>query len=159
VIEHALMELDGLLSQKQLHVHAKLEHQKTEAVFDRQRMIQVLINLISNAIRYSNIGSKISIELFQERMLDGEQALSCRVCDEGPGIPETELKTVFDKFMQSSKTKTGAGGTGLGLAICKEIIESHGGKIWAENMKPNGAVFCFVFPTRRISRISLGERT
>ena len=79
-------------------------------------------------------------------MPDGEQALCCRVSDEGPGIPETELQTVFDKFIQSSKTKTGAGGTGLGLAICKEIISSHGGTIWAENAKPSGAVFCFVFP-------------
>ena len=79
-------------------------------------------------------------------MPDGERALRCRVSDEGPGIPETELKTVFNKFVQSSKTKTGAGGTGLGLAICHEIVASHGGTIWAENAKPHGAVFCFVFP-------------
>ena len=158
VIEHALMELDGLLSQKQLQVHTKINHQNTEAVFDRHRMIQVLVNLVSNAIRFSDPGSKISIELSSDRMPDGEQALCCRVSDEGPGIPETELKTVFDKFIQSSKTKTGAGGTGLGLAICKEILATHGGTIWAENAKPNGAIFCFVFPVRQGSRISLGNQ-
>lgn len=66
--------------------------------------------------------------------------------DEGIGIPETELDTVFDKFIQSSKTKTGAGGTGLGLAICHEIIKSHGGRIWAENNPDQGATLTFLLP-------------
>ncbi len=157
VIEHALMELDGLLSRKQLHVRTRIDHQNTDAVFDRHRMIQVLVNLISNAIRFSDVGSEISIELTRDRMPDGERQLCCRVSDKGPGIPETELTTVFDKFIQSSKTKTGAGGTGLGLAICKEIIASHGGTIWAENAKPKGAVFCFVFPVRQGSGNNLGN--
>ncbi len=157
VIEHALMELDGLLTQKQLHVQTRIEDQNTEAVFDRHRMIQVLVNLVSNAIRFSDVGSEISIELSGAGMPEGEHALCCRVSDEGPGIPETELKTVFDKFIQSSKTKTGAGGTGLGLAICQEIVASHGGTIWAENAKPKGAVFCFVLPAKQDSRISLGN--
>ncbi len=149
VIEHTLMELDGLLSRKQLHVHTRIEYQNTEAVFERHRMIQVLVNLVSNAIRFSDVGSAISIELSGDRMPNGERALRCRVSDEGPGIPETELKAVFNKFVQSSKTKTGAGGTGLGLAICQEIVASHGGAIWAENAKPHGAVFCFVFPANK----------
>jgi signal transduction histidine kinase len=68
------------------------------------------------------------------------------VADEGPGIPESELQSVFDKFVQSSKTKTGAGGTGLGLAISREIIEAHGGTIWAENIEPQGAAFIFDIP-------------
>ncbi len=145
-IEHARMELDGLLSQKQLRVCVKIEHQNTEAVFDRNRMVQVLVNLISNAIKFSGAGSEISIELSNGRMPDGERGLRCRVADEGPGIPETELETVFNKFIQSSRTKTGAGGTGLGLAICKEIVEAHGGAIWAENAEPRGAAFNFIIP-------------
>ncbi len=56
------------------------------------------------------------------------EALCCSVSDNGTGIPESELEAVFGKFVQSSKTKTGAGGTGLGLAICREIVEAHGGK-------------------------------
>ena len=66
--------------------------------------------------------------------------------DQGVGIPTAELETVFDKFVQSSKTKTGAGGTGLGLAICKNIIEAHKGRIWAKNNLQGGATFSFVLP-------------
>jgi signal transduction histidine kinase len=70
-------------------------------------------------------------------------AVLVSVVDEGVGIPDDELNAVFDKFVQSSKTKTGSGGTGLGLAICREIVEAHGGKIWAENNATGGATFHF----------------
>lgn len=63
------------------------------------------------------------------------------MADEGGGIPEGELEAVFDKFVQSSATRSGAGGTGLGLAICREIVDQHGGRIWAENGRDGGAVF------------------
>ncbi|MBU2645974.1 hybrid sensor histidine kinase/response regulator, partial [bacterium] len=61
-------------------------------------------------------------------------------------IPADELETIFEKFTQSSRTKTGAGGTGLGLAICREIIEAHHGKIWATNNPDGGATFSFYIP-------------
>ena len=63
--------------------------------------------------------------------------------DEGLGIPEEELELIFDKFVQSSKTKSGAGGTGLGLAISREIVEQHGGFIAASHNAAGGAVFTF----------------
>jgi signal transduction histidine kinase len=72
--------------------------------------------------------------------------LLCTIRDNGIGIPHGEVETVFDKFVQSSKTKSGAGGTGLGLAIVKQIIEAHHGKIWAENAAPKGACFRFLLP-------------
>lgn len=68
--------------------------------------------------------------------------------DNGIGIPEDELNDIFDKFIQSSKTKTGAGGTGLGLAICNEIIQAHNGKIWAENNPDGGSTFSFMLPCK-----------
>ena len=67
--------------------------------------------------------------------------------DEGIGILEDELEHVFDKFSQSSKTKSNAGGTGLGLAICTEIIKAHHGKIWVEN-NTQGANFLFAIPLK-----------
>ncbi len=140
VVEHALMELDPLIKGKDIQLSLKLE-ERAEAVFDKHRMIQVVINILSNAIKFSAQRGQIAITLSEER--DG---LCCRIADEGPGVPETELQAVFDKFIQSSKTKTGAGGTGLGLAICQKIVEAHGGRIWAENAKPKGAVFAFVIP-------------
>ena len=70
--------------------------------------------------------------------------------DQGTGVPEDELETVFEKFVQSSKTETGAGGTGLGLSISKEIIEGHGGSIRAKNSsKGGGAIFTFSLPRKR----------
>lgn len=63
--------------------------------------------------------------------------------DEGMGIPESEMESVFNKFIQSSKTSTDSGGTGLVLAICKQIIRGHLGKIWAEQNINTGSRFCF----------------
>lgn len=62
------------------------------------------------------------------------------------GIPQDELESVFDKFVQSSRTKTGAGGIGLGLAICRKIMMAHGGRVWADNHPDGGAVICLVLP-------------
>ena len=78
---------------------------------------------------------------------DGTRVARLSVADEGVGIPGDELETVFDKFVQSSKTKSGAGGTGLGLAICREIMLQHGGRIWAANNVDDGASFTLVLPT------------
>jgi len=72
--------------------------------------------------------------------------ISLSVKNEGVGIPEDELDVVFDKFIQSSKTRTGAGGTSLGLAIYKELIKEHKGVIWCENNKDNGTLFTFAVP-------------
>jgi signal transduction histidine kinase len=144
VVDQALMELDPLIKAKDIKVCASGDC--PEAVFDKPHIIQVVVNLLSNAIKFSAPGSQIAIELSEVRAPDRGPELRCRVIDEGPGIPETELRTIFDEFIQSSKTKTGAGGTGLGLAICRNIVKAHGGRIWAENAKPRGAIFTFVIP-------------
>jgi signal transduction histidine kinase len=121
---------------------------------DEYKIDQVIRNLLSNAFKFTPEGKKISI-LFDSGELPGRyrsieeekvSALTVSVKDEGMGIPDDELDSVFDKFTQSSKTKTGAGGTGLGLAICKEIIQAHNGKIWAENNLEGGATFSFMLP-------------
>ena len=108
---------------------------------DQTRMMQVVRNLLSNALKFSPQGASVEINA---RRQGGSLIVS--VSDEGPGIPENEVETIFDKFVQSSKTTTGAGGTGLGLPICREIIAAHGGRIWAENKAGRGAVFFFTIP-------------
>jgi PAS domain S-box-containing protein len=145
VIEHALIELDPLIKAKNLTVSVDLERDG-DAVFDKSHITQVLVNILSNAIKFSGAGGQIHIALFEERSDGAEPMIGCRIADEGPGIPDGEMESVFDKFIQSSKTKTGAGGTGLGLAICRMIVEAHGGKIWAGNAEPKGAAFSFVIP-------------
>ncbi len=108
---------------------------------DQIRMIQVLRNLVSNAVKFAPAGSQVHVEAQQ-----GMNMATVKVYDQGPGIPEAELETVFDQFVQSSRTRTGAGGTGLGLAICREIMTEHDGRIWAENRAGGGAMFVFELP-------------
>ncbi len=146
VIEHTRSELKPLLNDKKITLTTDVFADNTKSVFDRQRIIQVLVNLISNSIKYSSRGGDIRVTLSEGRLTGGSEVLCCSVGDDGPGIPEGELETVFDKFIQSSKTKSGAGGTGLGLSICREILKAHDGRIWAENRKPEGALFSFVIP-------------
>jgi len=111
---------------------------------DPARFAQVLRNLLSNAIKFSPDGGQVCIGVEEAPSGQGAAWL-LTVRDEGAGIPEDELEAVFDKFVQSSKTKSGAGGTGLGLAICREIVTAHGGRIWAAN-GTRGAVFSVVLP-------------
>lgn len=144
-VDKTLMELAPLMKAKNLEVSPSFG-ESTEAYFDKHHIIQVLVNLLSNAIKFSSAGGRIIIDVFEERSESGDATLCCKIADGGPGIPEGELTAIFDRFVQSSKTSTGAGGTGLGLAICQKIIEAHGGRIWAENAKPQGAAFTFVIP-------------
>jgi two-component system sensor histidine kinase KdpD len=95
-------------------------------------MIQVLVNLLENSLKYSPSGSPIEIVAATETSW-----LVLEVSDRGPGVPEHDLKRVFDKFYRIPIPE-GAGGTGLGLSICKGIIEAHGGRIAAENRSGGG---------------------
>ena len=108
---------------------------------DTTKIMQVLRNLLSNAVKFSPAGGVIDVELQRH-----EEILRVSVTDFGIGLPDKELEAVFDKFIQSSKTKTGAGGTGLGLSISREIIIAHDGRIWAENNPEGGAIFRFEIP-------------
>jgi PAS domain S-box-containing protein len=119
---------------------------------DPERIGQVLRNLLSNAIRFTPEGHTVSMVLdgaapaAQERgaPASGLDELQVCVCDQGIGIPEDELDSIFDHFIQSSRTRTGGGGTGLGLSICREIVEHHQGRIWAGNNPAGGAFVSFV---------------
>ncbi len=151
-----LNELKPLLEEKGLNIVLEGDDSPVEACFDTQKILQVIYNLMSNAIKFSEPDKAVTITFGQSSVTlndedDGEpsseiEAVSMSVADQGVGVPEDELEAVFDKFIQSSKTSTGAGGTGLGLAICKEIIEGHNGRIWCENNETGGAVFTFIIP-------------
>lgn len=108
---------------------------------DAVRLLQVFRNLLSNATKFSPAGSAVRLEI--EVLAD---ATRIAVRDQGIGIPPDELESVFDRFVQSSTTKSGAGGTGLGLSICREIMKAHGGRIWAENNEGSGATFWLELP-------------
>lgn len=154
IIEHAIIDTNPLTKDKSITVTSEITSDDVVAVLDKRCMIQVMVNLISNAITFSPAGGEICVRLSNGQLPNRVEALRCTVADEGPGIPEAELEAIFDKFTQSSKTKSGAGGTGLGLAICREIVEAHGGRIWAENRTPKGAVLSLVIP-REVSSFEI----
>lgn len=108
--------------------------------YDFEMICRVYRNLISNALKMSEKGSTIKIELTKE-----DKHARVVVSDEGPGIPEEEIKEIFEKFVQAGAGKK-RGGTGLGLAICREIIIAHNGEIWAQNNDKKGASFIFTIP-------------
>jgi signal transduction histidine kinase len=114
-------------------------------MIDRLRMFEVITNLLRNAIKYSDDkkeGSTKTILVFTSKTTDGKQVL-VSIRDEGTGIDPNMLPRLFTKF----STDRERGGTGLGLFIAKNIVEAHGGKIWAENNADgNGATFSFSIP-------------
>ena len=118
-------------------------------VFDRKLITKVIENLLMNAMQYSPNKKSITIDLHKSHLKDGAvPAIHCCITDEGIGIPEAELQSIFDSFTESSRTASKACGVGLGLSICKEIIELHSGEIWAENNRlRSGATFNFCIPT------------
>ncbi len=138
-----------LLTDKNQVIEISNPEFETKLVCDQFRIGQVIHHLISNASKFSDDGKKIGISFAKETLNDGNEdkpAFKLIIKDQGVGIPEEELDTVFNKFIQSSRTKTGAGGIGLGLAICNEIIKSHNGSIKAENLPEGGAAFSIILP-------------
>jgi signal transduction histidine kinase len=116
------------------------------AEIDLERIEQVLVNLIENAVKFSDPGTEIRIDVREENA-----GILVAVKDQGSGISRENLDVIFEKFrtLPSSGDKHKGGGTGLGLAICKGIIQGHGGKIWVESTAGEGSVFCFSLPKQR----------
>lgn len=110
---------------------------------DREKIMQVLSNLIDNAIKFvPDCGGKIMVEV---KDLGDEIGITLK--DNGPGIEADDVNKVFNRFVQVGRqVGPGKHGTGLGLAICKELVKLHGGRIWAENIPAGGARFCLTLP-------------
>lgn len=109
---------------------------------DPDRLEQVFVNLIENAIKYGRANGRITI---QGRPLEGQVEIC--VADDGPGIPPEARERVFERFYRVDKARSrDAGGTGLGLSIVKHIVQSHGGKVWVESEPGQGARFFFTLP-------------
>lgn len=120
-------------------------HRDRFVTIDKDKVTQVLDNIISNALKYSPEGGKVRFELLQK-----ENILHVRISDEGVGIPKSDLPKVFDRFYRVDKARSRKmGGTGLGLAIAKEIIEIHGGEIWADSEEGKRTTIVFTLPLDR----------
>lgn len=141
VLEPCIQQLAGLAEVKGLKLWLDTHYESLNMVGDPDRLQQVFHNLIGNAIKFSPVRGEIRVLV---RPADGGWHIE--VLDQGPGIPVEELASIFHQFVQSSKTKTGAGGTGLGLAISRALVRAHGGDIRAENREEGGARFVVELP-------------
>ncbi|WP_174734672.1 cell wall metabolism sensor histidine kinase WalK [Mesobacillus harenae] len=120
----------------------KLPEQTIFVEIDEDKLTQVLYNIISNAMKYSPEGGQITFSVEEQ-----EERIIVSVSDEGVGIPKDNLEKVFDRFYRVDKARTRKlGGTGLGLAIAKEMVNAHGGQIWAESVEGKGTVISFSLP-------------
>lgn len=148
-------DLEALAASRQVVLRIEPGGPHVRADFDRMRMVQVMHNVLSNALKFTPAGRTVTVRYVAGELPAGRRssdrvskvpAVGFVVSDQGVGIPENEMEVIFEKFAQSSKTHTGAGGTGLGLAICREIVELHRGRITARNNAEGGADFEVLIP-------------
>jgi signal transduction histidine kinase len=139
LVKDLLKDLKNQIRDKKMSLFLKSNQESISLVADKLRLSQVFLNIINNAI---NVAQQGEIIVFLERQDDN--TVLVRITDNGPGIPSNLKDKIFNKFVTGSKS-----GTGLGLYICKNIIEKHGGKIWADNNKNKGANFNFTMPMTR----------
>lgn len=142
LLKRAVAEVAPLVEAKQITIESAVDQPLPAVRIDGERILQVLRNLLGNAIKFSPKGGLVRVSA----RTTGNK-LEIAVKDSGPGIPQEALLSIFEKFNQGMRADDLArSGTGLGLAIAKSIISSHGGKIWAESQLGHGSTFIFVLP-------------
>jgi signal transduction histidine kinase len=143
VVETVRAATESLAQNKKLTLTTSVDKSLPIGLGDEQRLTQVLLNLVGNAIKFTDTG-KVSIAASAR---DGHFAVT--VTDTGSGIPLDQQDRIFDQFHQVDSSLTKAkGGTGLGLAIAREIVEMHGGRIWVESTLGEGSIFQIELPIR-----------
>ncbi|HTD95250.1 MAG TPA: ATP-binding protein, partial [Chitinophagaceae bacterium] len=130
-------------------IEADIPSEDVSITIDNQKMSQVLVNLLTNALKYSKPHSRILVTAIRL----GDQA-RISVSDEGVGIAAAHLEKIFNQFYRIYSTSNSAKGMGLGLYISKEIMEAHLGKIWAESIEKKGSTFHIQFPIDRAKGLS-----
>ena len=140
VVQKAAARLGAQAERSGLTLDTIIASDVRQVLADRERLEQVLVNLIHNAIKFTAPGGSIRVSAKPQ----GDSVL-VSVADSGTGIPADDLPRIFERFYKADKARSG-GGTGLGLAIAKHIVEAHGGRIWAESVEGKGSTFSFTLP-------------
>jgi signal transduction histidine kinase len=118
---------------------------QVEVDADLEQLSRAVRNLVENAVKYTEAGGSVGVEVWRR---NGEVGIT--VADTGPGIPEALLERIFDRFVRADMARSRAtGGSGLGLSITREIVEAHGGRVWAESIVGVGSSFSIGFPASR----------
>ena len=130
--------------QKSLTLEVRMESGIPEIMGDRDKLLQVLTNLINNAVKFTQPGGEIKLE----GRLGKDDSVEMCVSDTGCGIPPPEIHNIFERFYRGDSVAVEARGAGLGLAISKSLVELHGGRIWVESWPNQGSRFFFTLPTK-----------
>jgi signal transduction histidine kinase/HAMP domain-containing protein len=143
VVETVFTSLEALAAEKKLELKAVILPDLTTGRGDEQRIVQVLLNLLGNAIKFTEEG------VIEVEVTASNKTFLVSVSDTGPGISEADQKRIFEEFHQVDGSSTREkGGSGLGLSITKKIVEMHGGRIWVESIPGEGSIFRFTLPVR-----------
>lgn len=148
LIDHVVQTFRPLAAEHDLALKVKTTRPLPTVNGDSDRLIQVITNLMNNAVKYTPKGGSISL-ITDETAHAGSRVIRVRITDTGPGIPDEQLEAVFDRFhqvRQADVENKPIGGTGLGLAICREVVNYHGGRIWAERPPKGGTRVTFIIP-------------
>lgn len=146
VVADAMAAASGIFAERGLHPEVNVPGDLPDVEYDRDRLVQVIVNLLSNAAKFCDRERGwVRVDTANEG-----DAVRISVSDNGPGVPEADQPRIFERFQQAGNTMTDKPqGTGLGLAICRQIVERFGGRIWVENRPGRGATFSFLIPIRR----------
>jgi signal transduction histidine kinase len=141
---HEVVEtLRPVAVEKVVALEATIPEPSTLVWADRDKVNQVLVNLIGNAIKFTPAEGTVTVSASR----NGKDSVQVSVSDTGPGVPEDEKEKIFEKFYQVAEVDgVKPKGTGLGLAICKALVELHGGRIWVETEMNRGSTFSFTLP-------------
>ena len=143
VVEKAVKNMKSYAETKNIKIEHLLDYKMEKILFDKDRILQVLLNLINNAIKFSFDGDTLVLRTSET----DKDYISIEVEDYGTGIDKENAEVIFEKFKQIQNVLTrDVGGTGLGLPICKRIIEEHYGKIWVESEKNKKTIFKILLP-------------
>tara|TARA_Y100001968_G_scaffold150753_1_gene137917 strand:- start:738 stop:1889 length:1152 start_codon:yes stop_codon:yes gene_type:complete len=140
-----ILELEKLWLKRDIGINTDIPSDLPSVFADQRRISQVLLNLIENALKYSEDGGKISITMLHRT----NQWVEISVCDKGPGIPEEEQNRIFLDQVRLPQTSDRTTGFGIGLSVCRRIVEVHGGRIWVVSERGKGACFFFTLPVWR----------
>ncbi|HWR09688.1 sensor histidine kinase [Sporomusa sp.] len=147
-VEQALYMLKPLADEKEITIEQNLMPALPIITADADRICQIFYNLITNAIRYTASGGKVTVATGLTR-LEGQEWVKVTVADNGQGINSMDLPHLFDHFYRGDKSRDRkSGGTGLGLAIVKQLTEIHGGKVQVESIVGKGSVFYVLLPAQ-----------
>ncbi|MDB4442754.1 HAMP domain-containing histidine kinase, partial [bacterium] len=143
IIQTVFTSVEALAAEKNLNLKVKIPRVLNTGKGDEQRVAQVILNLVGNAIKFTEQG------IVEVEATVSNESFLVSITDTGPGLSETDQKKIFEEFRQADASSTRVkGGTGLGLSISKKIVEMHGGRIWVDSSLGKGSTFSFTLPIR-----------